>query len=104
MINPAEGGGVSTVVCQAGRFRPIRYQISIRSEHLKILKKNTISSTSSIMSHITEHPSRAKRRKLDEPEAEKPAVISNIKNPSQLRELLAVQQNAPLAKQGETDR
>jgi nucleolar pre-ribosomal-associated protein 1 len=53
------------------------------------------------MSHVTEHPSRAKRRKLDEPKTEKPAVTSNIKNPSQLRELLAVQQNAPLAKQGE---
>ncbi|CAG8427865.1 unnamed protein product [Penicillium salamii] len=53
------------------------------------------------MSHITEHPSRAKRRKLDEPQPEQPATItSNIKNPSQLRELLAVQQNAPLAKQG----
>ncbi|KAJ5342504.1 hypothetical protein N7541_011628 [Penicillium brevicompactum] len=53
------------------------------------------------MSHITEHPSRAKRRKLDDPHPENPTIItSNIKNPSQLRELLAVQQNAPLAKQG----
>ncbi|CAI7594052.1 unnamed protein product [Penicillium viridicatum] len=52
------------------------------------------------MSHITEHPSRAKRRKLDDPKPEKPTVTSNIKSAASLRELLAVQQNAPLAKQG----
>lgn len=56
------------------------------------------------MSHITEHPSRAKRRKLDDPKPEKPIVTSNIKSAASLRELLAVQQNAPLAKQGEADR
>ncbi|KAJ5457019.1 hypothetical protein N7530_012293 [Penicillium desertorum] len=52
------------------------------------------------MSHITEHPSRAKRRKIDDPKAEKPTVTSNIKSAASLRDLLAVQQNAPLAKQG----
>ncbi|KAJ5312848.1 hypothetical protein N7508_003678 [Penicillium antarcticum] len=49
------------------------------------------------MSHVMEHPSRAKRRKLDEP---KPAEEINITSAAQLRELLAVQQNAPLARQG----
>ncbi|KAJ5177558.1 Nucleolar pre-ribosomal-associated protein 1 N-terminal [Penicillium coprophilum] len=52
------------------------------------------------MSHVTEHPSRAKRRKLDDPKPEKTNVTSNIKSAASLRELLAVQQNAPLAKQG----
>ncbi|KAJ5457656.1 hypothetical protein N7475_009044 [Penicillium sp. IBT 31633x] len=53
------------------------------------------------MSHITEHPSRAKRRKLDDSKStEKPNITSNITSAAQLRELLAVQQNAPLAKQG----
>ncbi|KAJ6184929.1 hypothetical protein N7519_006230 [Penicillium mononematosum] len=52
------------------------------------------------MSHITEHPSRVKRRKIDDPKAEKPTVTSNIKSAASLRDLLAVQQNAPLAKQG----
>ncbi|KAJ5496440.1 Nucleolar pre-ribosomal-associated protein 1 N-terminal [Penicillium fimorum] len=52
------------------------------------------------MSHVTEHPSRAKRRKIDDPKAEKTNVTSNIKSAASLRELLAVQQNAPLAKQG----
>jgi len=56
------------------------------------------------MSQITEHPSRAKRRKIDDPKADKPTVTSNIKSAASLRDLLAVQQNAPLAKQGETDR
>jgi nucleolar pre-ribosomal-associated protein 1 len=57
------------------------------------------------MSHITEHPSRAKRRKIDDPKsAELKNVTSNITSAAQLRELLAVQQNAPLAKQGETGR
>jgi hypothetical protein len=53
------------------------------------------------MSHITEHPSRAKRRKLDDP---KPAEEINITSAAQLRELLAVQQNAPLARQGEPEK
>ncbi|KAJ5807415.1 Nucleolar pre-ribosomal-associated protein 1 N-terminal [Penicillium robsamsonii] len=52
------------------------------------------------MSHVTEHPSRAKRRKIDDSKPEKTNVTSNIKSAASLRELLAVQQNAPLAKQG----
>jgi nucleolar pre-ribosomal-associated protein 1 len=56
------------------------------------------------MSHITEHPSRVKRRKIDDPKPEKTNVTSNIKSADSLRGLLAVQQNAPLAKQGEADR
>jgi nucleolar pre-ribosomal-associated protein 1 len=50
------------------------------------------------MAHIAEHPSRAKRRKLDD---EQPSEDVNFTSPSQLRELLLFQQNAPTAKQGE---
>ena len=50
------------------------------------------------MSHVMEHPSRAKRRKLDDPNTAEQIKITSA---AQLRELLAVQQNAPLARQGE---
>ena len=63
----------------------------------KTSKKNNIVATIR-MSHVTEHPFRAKRRKLDEDSQENSEAT--IKNPSQLRNLLAFQQNAPAAKQG----
>jgi len=50
------------------------------------------------MAHVTEHPFRAKRRKLDEDPQE--INEATIKNPSQLRNLLVFQQNVPAAKQG----
>jgi nucleolar pre-ribosomal-associated protein 1 len=50
------------------------------------------------MAHIAEHPSRAKRRKLDD---EQTSEDVNFTSPSQLRELLLFQQNALTAKQGE---
>ncbi|KAJ5489135.1 hypothetical protein N7539_004025 [Penicillium diatomitis] len=49
------------------------------------------------MSHHAEHLSRAKRRKLDEGSSNDTV---NFTSPAQLRELLAFQQNAPVAKQG----
>lgn len=49
------------------------------------------------MAHITEHPSRAKRRKLDEGYSTSEVTITS---PSQLRDLLAFQENAIAAKQG----
>lgn len=51
------------------------------------------------MAHITEHPSRAKRRKLDDDQVGEEV---NFTSPAQLRELLLFQQNAPTAKQGES--
>lgn len=65
--------------------------------HLKTSKKNNINATIR-MEHVTEHPFRAKRRKLDEDSQENSEAT--IKNPSQLRNLLVFQQNAPAAKQG----
>lgn len=50
------------------------------------------------MAHVAEYPSRAKRRKLDD---EQTSEDVNFTSPSQLRELLVFQQNAPAAKQGE---
>ncbi|KAJ5677769.1 Nucleolar pre-ribosomal-associated protein 1 N-terminal [Penicillium maclennaniae] len=50
------------------------------------------------MAHVTEHPFRAKRRKLDEDPQE--SNEPTIKNPSQLRNLLVFQQNPLASKQG----
>lgn len=50
------------------------------------------------MAHVEDHPSRAKRRKLDEGSQAHPEI--SITNPSQLRDLLVFQQNAVTAKQG----
>ncbi|KAJ5966147.1 hypothetical protein N7481_012861 [Penicillium waksmanii] len=50
------------------------------------------------MSRITEHPLRAKRRKLDDDSHPVPEV--NFTSPAQLRELLVFQQNPATAKQG----
>lgn len=52
------------------------------------------------MAHIEDHPSRAKRRKLDEGSQAQPELT--ITNPHQLRDLLVFQQNAVTAKQGES--
>lgn len=69
----------------------------IGSRASKTSKKNNIVATIR-MSHVTEHPFRAKRRKLDDDSQENSEAT--IKNPSQLRNLLAFQQNPPAAKQG----
>ncbi|OQE31505.1 hypothetical protein PENSTE_c001G05292 [Penicillium steckii] len=50
------------------------------------------------MSHITEHPLRAKRRKIDDNAQSSEEV--NFTSPAQLRELLVFQQNPATAKQG----
>lgn len=51
------------------------------------------------MSHVTEHPFRAKRRKLDdEPQSTEDVSITS---PAQLRDLLVFQQNPPVANKGE---
>jgi nucleolar pre-ribosomal-associated protein 1 len=50
------------------------------------------------MAHITEHPLRAKRRKLDDDSHPVPEV--NFTSPAQLRELLVFQQNPATSKQG----
>jgi Ribosome 60S biogenesis N-terminal. len=68
-----------------------------RTRASKTSKKNNIVATIK-MEHVTEHPSRAKRRKLDEGSQE--SSEATIKNPSQLRNLLVFQQNPPAAKQG----
>lgn len=52
------------------------------------------------MSHITEHPLRVKRRKLDD--NAQPAEDVNFTSPAQLRELLVFQQNPATAKQGQS--
>lgn len=52
------------------------------------------------MAHITEHPLRAKRRKLDDDTH--PAEDVNFSSPAQLGELLVFQQNPATAKQGQS--
>ncbi|KAJ5091929.1 hypothetical protein NUU61_006799 [Penicillium alfredii] len=49
------------------------------------------------MAHVTEHPFRIKRRKLEDPQ---PGDEATITSSTQLRDLLLFQQNAPAAKQG----
>lgn len=56
--------------------------------------------TSARMSHITEHPIRAKRRKIDDNAQSSEEV--NFTSPAQLRELLVFQQNPATAKQGQS--
>jgi hypothetical protein len=63
-------------------------------------KNNTNTFVTTRMSHITEHPLRTKRRKLDDDSHPVPEV--NFTSPAQLRELLVFQQNPATAKQGQS--
>jgi nucleolar pre-ribosomal-associated protein 1 len=66
-----------------------------RSDQEKITPNTLVTAR---MAHITEHPLRAKRRKLDDDSHPVPEV--NFTSPAQLRELLVFQQNPATSKQG----